>query len=88
MRFGSFNYPDFFEFNDGRALCKDCESAAQNLELRGPFKLNSVSSESPIPAVEGELINRIDAEAIILKNMEWEEKMNTLFSELVLKDEL
>lgn len=58
MRFGNFNWPDFFEFNNGRTLCKDCESAAQNLKLRGPFRLNPASSESPIPAVEGELINR------------------------------
>lgn len=58
MRFGSFNWPDFFEFEDGRALCKDCESATQNLGLRGSFKLNSASSDAPIPAIEGNLINK------------------------------
>ena len=58
MRFGSFSWPDFFTFEDGRAHCTDCESAAQKLELRGPFILNSASAESALPSVEGELVNK------------------------------
>ena len=58
QRFGMFEWPDFFEFHDGHAFCVDCGAAAEKSPLRGSFKLNTAFTDSPIPAVEGDLINK------------------------------
>ena len=58
QEFGRFHYPDFFEFSGASAFCKDCGNEAEKAPLRGSFKLNTASSETAIPAVEGDLINQ------------------------------
>ena len=57
QRFGNFEYPDFFTFGNGSAHCRDCGAIALEKPLRGSFTLNTMSSDSSIPAVEGNLID-------------------------------
>ena len=58
QRFGTFEHPDFFEFKEGKAYCRDCGNSAEEEPLVGSFKLNAASSEHSIPGVEGDLINQ------------------------------
>ncbi|KKP40742.1 hypothetical protein A2130_04135 [Candidatus Woesebacteria bacterium GWC2_33_12] len=57
QQFGNFVYPDFFTFDSGSAYCRDCGAIALEKPLTGSLKLNTMSSNYSLPAVEGNLID-------------------------------